>query len=330
MAVPQPPRPGQAVRVKFNEPFGVCGGCVTRVLGHDVYVCYEGEAHEYEEPLDWSDAAVRRIVTVQKPAAAAAPTARRQDRRSRAEKATGWGGPSRRRRRRAAPPAPEEGRQPEDCDDNDSDDGGHSSPAFAPGSVPFVRTPSGRLVAGSPDGDETISLHRTASHQLLEHSREALASQQEQLEAEARRLEEELERELHGSMSALSLGNAEASSHKKTVSTSAAACSAESPGSEEGDADKRSQQPCVALIVNPATPTPEGSEGVDEEESDSVDWKAECWRLRQRESQHLRQIADQDRQLKMLQAMLKAAAGLSHSDTGSDVRYHTGMLELRG
>ena len=132
-------------------------------------------------------------------------------------------------------------------------------------------------------------------------------------------------------MSALSLGNAEASSHKKTVSTSAAACSAESPGSEEGDADKRSQQPCVALIVNPATtPTPEVSEGVDEEKSGSVDWKAECWRLRQRESHHLQQIADQDRQLKMLQAMLKAAAGLSHSGTGSDVRYHTGILELRG
>ena len=38
----------------------------------------------------------------------------------------------------------------------------------------------------------------------------------------------------------------------------------------------------------------------DEEESDSVDWEAECRWLRQRESQHLRQIADQDRQLKML------------------------------
>ena len=60
--MPQPPRPGQAVYVQFTEPYGECGGCVTRVVGHDVYVCYEGEAHEYEEPLDWTNPAVRRIV----------------------------------------------------------------------------------------------------------------------------------------------------------------------------------------------------------------------------------------------------------------------------
>lgn len=307
MAVPQPPRPGQAVYVQFTEPYGECGGCVTRVVGHDVYVCYEGEAHEYEEPLDWTNPAVRRIVRVKTTVATQPP---RQDRRSRAEKATGWGGPSRRRRRRAVPQ-----REPKPDGDRPEEQAPGGSPVTSSGSAPFVRTPSGRLVATSPERADTILIRRTASHQLLEHSHETLLSQEQRLEAEARRLEEDLERELRESIEALRLGEA--------------AIPVERPGSE-GDADKHSQQhaSCGELAVHLASPTPEANEDMDEQNLEHVDWKTECRRLRERENDHLRQIRDQDRQIRVLQTMLRAAAGLVGKD--SDERCCNGQLALTG
>lgn len=327
MAVPKPPRPGQGVSVRFNEPYGECGGCVTRVVGHDVYVCYEGEAHEYEEPLDWTDPAVRRIVSVQKPPPmTSVPADRpRKDRRSRAEKATGWGGPSRRRRRK-----PVAQHQPEEVTVKHEQQVPDSSPLPVSDSVPFVRTPSGRLVASSPDRADTTLPRRTASHQLLEHTHETLLSKEERLEAEAQRLEEELERELSGSIASLSLGCADTSD---SAATANAGAPAERRGSR-GDKDILAQRQlsCGIFADNLASPTPEASEasdGADEHAIGSVDWKTECSRLRQREKDHLREIREKDQQIKMLQAMLSAAAGLRH-DEEDDARCSNGLLALTG
>ena len=303
--MPPPPRPGQAVYVQFTEPYGECGGCVTRVVGHDVYVCYEGEAHEYAEALDWTDPAVRRIVRVQTLATTKLP---RQDRRSRAEKATGWGGPSRRRRRRAVPqhePKPDGHHVEEQAPDR--------SPATVSGSIHVVRRSNGRRVVTSPERADTISIRRTASHQLLEHSHETLLSQEQRLEAEARRLEEELERDLRESVAALKL--------------SEVAIPVERPGSE-GGADEQPQQHCGVPTVHLTSPTPEANEDIDEQDFENMDWKTECHRLRQREHAYLRQIRDKDRQIKVLQTMLSAAAGLVGKD--SDDRCCSVQLALTG
>lgn len=334
MAVPKPPQPGQAVSVKFNEPYGDCGGVVTRVVGHNVYVCYEGEAHEYEEPLDWRDPAVRRIVTVQKPPPVANVTTHRarQDRRSRAEKATGWGGRSRRRRRKPANPAHHE---PEVIVKHEHPDA--SSPAVVSQSAPFIRTPSGRLIAISPGRSASVLPRRTISHQLLEHSHETLLSEEQRLEAEARRLEEELERELPGSIASLSLSYVDASGAAATTIVDAPAEHRESKGGADktldnddhsteaevsdgntnGDSKMMQQASCGALFDNLASPTPEASdpsEDAGECALRSVDWEMECSRLREREKDHLREIQEKDRQIKMLQAMLSAVAGLRHSE----------------
>jgi hypothetical protein len=60
-----------------------------------------------------------------------------------------------------------------------------------------------------------------------------------------------------------------------------------------------------------------GAEG----EEEAVDWRAECLRLRQREKMHLRQI-------KMLQTMLSAAAGLD-SEEGLVERRNSTFAELQ-
>lgn len=308
MAVPKPPRPGQAVTVKFTEPYGECGGCVTRVVGRNVYVCYEGEAHEYEEPLDWTDPAVRRIVRVLKPPpVTSVPAQPRQDRRSRAEKATGWGGPSRRRRRKFAAQHQLE-YQPEVAVKHEQQ---------VPDASPLPVS----------EHTDTVLPRRTASHQLLEHSHETLLSEEQRLEAEARRLEEELERELSGSIASLSLGCADALDSAATTNVGALAkrrgCKSETHKST------LQQIPCDVLCDNLASPTPETSEDADEHAHKSVYWKTECSRLREREKDHLREIREKDRQIKMLQAMLSAAAGLCHVGEGDEC-CSSGQLALTG
>ena len=244
MAPPQPPQPGSAVTVRYEPPYGSCGGVVTRVVGQGVYVCYDGKAHEYEDALDWSDAAVRRIVTVRRPRPPPPPPAvgeqsaapaKKTDRRSKAEKVTGWGGPSRRRRvRRPAPepeatvgpkPATPTGVAPQRRDGTPSRSPVPSvftSPVVSSGDVPFVRTPSGRLVAGSPESSpETSPEPERRSSRSNTSNRAAagagagagavpqsraprrtvsrlqeLASKEQELEAVAARIEQELNESL--------------------------------------------------------------------------------------------------------------------------------------
>ena len=148
MAVPKPPQPGASVTVKYN--IGSAAGVVTRVVQSQVYVCFEGEAAEWEEPIDWRDPDQRACVTVAASAereATAAKPPRRVDRRTRAEKATGWGGPARRRRRKPAAATTAKAPKRQSAAEVAAVEEG--SPSASGAGVPFVRTPSGRLI-GSP------------------------------------------------------------------------------------------------------------------------------------------------------------------------------------